>query len=91
VERLPRKQAIRCVRRSLVQIKPPQLRLGEQACNNKDTGADAFLNWLTWPFLAAAQSAESWMNAGNKALLIGNPLKKSGQLLTLAWSQRCAK
>jgi hypothetical protein len=41
--------------------------------------------------VAAAQTAEAWMNAGSEALLIGNPLKKSGQLLTLTWRQRCAK
>jgi hypothetical protein len=31
------------------------------------------------------------MNAGSKALLIGNALKKSGQLLTLALRQRYAE
>ncbi len=62
-----------------------------QACNNDDTGADTFLNPLTWPFLAAAQTAEAWMNAGSEALVIGNALKKSGQLLTLALRQRCAE
>ena len=33
---------------------------------------------MATPFLAAAQSAEAWMNAGSEALLIGNALKKSG-------------
>jgi len=63
----------------------------EQACNNNHTGAAAFLNSLTWPFPAAAQTAEAWMNAGSEALLIGNALKKSAQLLTLALRQRCAE
>jgi hypothetical protein len=31
------------------------------------------------------------MNAGAEALLIGNALKKSGQLRTLALRQSCAK
>jgi hypothetical protein len=59
------------------------------ACNNNDTGADSFLNPLSSALQAAAQSTEAWMNAGGEALLIGNPLKKSGQLLTLARRQRC--
>jgi hypothetical protein len=42
-------------------------------------------------FPAAAQSAEAWMNARSEALLIGNSLKKSGQLLTLALRERCAE
>jgi hypothetical protein len=63
----------------------------EQACNNNDTGAAAFLNSLTWPFPPPAQTAEAWMNAGSEALLIGNALKKSAQLLTLALRQRCAE
>ena len=63
----------------------------EQACNNNDTGADTFLNSLTWPFPPPAQTAEPWMNAGSEALLIGNALKKSAQLLTLALRQRCAE
>jgi len=71
---------LRCWRSS-VQIKPPQLRLANKPVITNDTGADTFFNSLTWPFLTAAQSAEAWMNAGREALLIGNPLKKSGQLL----------
>jgi hypothetical protein len=46
---------------------------------------------LTWPFLAAAQSAETGMNARSEALLIGNALKKFGQLLTFTLRQRCAE
>jgi hypothetical protein len=64
--------------------------VSEQGCNKHDTGADTFLNPSPWPFLAA-QSAEAWMNAGGEALVIGNALKKSGQLLTLALRQRCTE
>jgi hypothetical protein len=44
----------------------------EQARNNNDRAADTFLSSSTWPLLAAAQTAEAWMNPGSEALLIGN-------------------
>ena len=51
----------------------------------------SFFTLLTWPFLAAAESAEAGMNAGNEALLIGDALKKAGQQFALAVRQRCAQ
>src|SRR5258705_6732600 len=63
----------------------------KQACNNNDSAADNFLSSSTWPFLAAAQTAEARMNAGSEALLIGDTVQESGQLLTFALRQRCAE
>jgi hypothetical protein len=67
------------------------IEVSEQARNNNDRAADTFLSSSTRPFLAAAQTAEAWMNAGSEALLIGNTAQKSGQLLTFALRQRCAE
>jgi hypothetical protein len=64
----------------------------EKTSNQDDADACPFLNAaLTCTFPAVAQSAEAWMNTGSEALLIGNALKKSGQLLALARRQRCAE
>jgi hypothetical protein len=81
-------QAIdQAMQRGLIPGKQIDSRPREKVQDSFQPGADTFLTWSAWPFLAPTQPAKARMNTGSEALLIGNALKKFGQLLTLALRQ----